>query len=80
MYSDHAPSCVQNACKKGRDRCMFAKNNFNLIHSNTFSHIDITSCSSYSAHVYIKLCSYNFVLKEAPNNNNPTCVYIANMC
>ena len=24
--------------------------------------------------MYIKLCSYNFMLKEAPNNNDSTCI------
>ena len=28
FISEHAPSCVQNACKKGHDRRIFAKNNY----------------------------------------------------
>ena len=39
IYSDHAPYCVQNACKKECDQHIFAKMiMLEFMHSSTFRH------------------------------------------
>ena len=62
---------LQNVCKKGRHQCIIA-NSFTIFQSTVthFRHLIMQQLQRSST----KFCSYNFVLNEAPNNSDVTCV------